>query len=68
MAIVLMAAAVDMHYKYSQNQQQFVSFRFSEQMTSTTQMLPEFLVWIVLTGFLCISRHLFSQRTRAGFV
>lgn len=68
MAIVLIAVAVVMHYNYTQNRQQFVSFRFSEQMTLTTQTLPEFLVWIALTGFLCISRNLFSQHTRAGFV
>lgn len=65
MAIVLIAVAVVMHYNYTQNRQQFVSFRFSEQMTLTTQTLPEFLVWIALTGFFfCAFREIYFRNTR----
>lgn len=66
MAIVLIAIAVVMHYNYTQNRQQFVSFRFSEQMTLTTQTLPEFLVWIALTGFFFVHFEKFIFATHEG--
>lgn len=53
MAIVLIVVvAVAVHFNYTKiiTATTTVSFRFSEQMTST-RMLPEFLVWIALTGF-----------------